>query len=169
MSNTYIGEIRMFAGNYAPKNWAVCSGQELPINQFPKLFKLIGYTYGGTPNISFCLPNLRGKVPIHHGKGKGLSNYTLGQHCGSEYVTLEPDELPKHSHSFKVSNMKKNLSENPENKIVSNTDFNLYSDKATNLVELWEDSITPSGESSIFSHYNMQPYLCITFIICISI
>ena len=103
MSNAYIGEIRMFAGNFAPTGWAFCNGQLLSIQQNTALFSILGTTYGGNGTTVFALPDLRSRVPIHAGPGPGLSAYTLGQATGSEKVTLTTANLPAHTHTLNAS------------------------------------------------------------------
>jgi microcystin-dependent protein len=99
MATPFIGEITLFAGNFAPRGWAFCNGQLLPISQNTALFSILGTTYGGNGQTTFALPDLRGRVPIHAGQGPGLSNYTLGQVGGAENVTLQTSQLPAHSHA----------------------------------------------------------------------
>lgn len=94
----YLGEIRMFAGNFPPKGWALCNGQILPINQNQALFVLLGTTYGGNGQTNFALPDFRGKVPVHFGQGPGLSDYSLGQTGGSETATISISQMPAHTH-----------------------------------------------------------------------
>src|SRR5437879_12358269 len=96
MSDPFVAEIRMFAGNFAPKGWAFCDGQLLPISQNTALFSLVGTFYGGDGKSNFALPNLQGAVPIHQGQGPGLSEYFLGQEGGSDTVTLLQTELALH-------------------------------------------------------------------------
>ena len=98
MPDPFIGEIRMFAGSYAPQYWAFCNGQLLPIAENQALFSLLGYVYGGTQGVSFALPDLRGRVPVHVGTGAGLSSKALGQRGGTEYVSLTSAQLPAHAH-----------------------------------------------------------------------
>ncbi len=100
MSNPFLGEIRMFAGNFAPQGWAMCNGQTLAITQNTALFSLLGTTYGGNGTTTFVLPDLRGRVPLHMGQGLGLSPYVLGQLGGSENVTLTTNNLPFHTHNI---------------------------------------------------------------------
>src|SRR5437867_1864890 len=95
----FYGEIRMFAGNFAPRNWAFCQGQILPIAQNTALFSLLGTTYGGNGSTTFALPDLRGRVPIHQGQGTGLSSYTMGQNGGTESETLTVNQMPAHKHT----------------------------------------------------------------------
>ena len=169
MSDPYYGEIRMFAGNYAPRSWALCDGQLLPISQHNELFALLGTCYGGDGTTTFALPDLRGRVPIHQGRGPGLSNHQLGDRFGSKEVILTSNQLPRHTHPLEVLT-DPDTSQEPEDKILANTTFNLYNNNATaeTMVEMWEGSIDPSGVAQPHSHYNMQPYLCVSFIICLN-
>lgn len=99
----FVGEIRLFAGNFAPLDWAFCDGRLLPIAEFDVLFNLIGTTYGGDGQSTFALPDLRGRVPIHQGQGPGLSNRTIGQTGGAEAVSVSPQQMPPHSHTLAAS------------------------------------------------------------------
>src|SRR5260370_35617572 len=103
MSQPYVGEIRMFAGNFAPAGWMFCAGQLLPISEYETLFQLIGTTYGGDGQSTFGLPNLQGRVPVHMGQGGGLSDYAIGQAGGVESVTLSTQQIPSHTHAAMVS------------------------------------------------------------------
>ncbi len=103
MSQPFIGEIRMFAGNFPPVGWARCDGQLMPISQNDALFALIGTTYGGDGVNTFALPDLRGRVPVHQGPGPGLSPWVIGQSFGSETVTLTSNQLPAHAHTQQAS------------------------------------------------------------------
>src|ERR1041385_3867939 len=103
MATPFLGAICMFGFNFAPRGWAFCNGQILPIAQNTALFSLLGTTYGGNGQTTFALPDLRGRVPIHFGQGPGLSLYDLGQVGGSETVTLTPSTMPAHNHSLACS------------------------------------------------------------------
>ena len=103
MSNPYVGEIRLFAGNFAPNGWALCQGQLVAIAENETLFNLIGTTYGGDGQETFALPDLRGRVPVHQGQGPGLSPRTLGHLGGTETVTLQPGQTPSHTHAARAS------------------------------------------------------------------
>lgn len=103
MSQPFIAEIRIFAGNFNPRGWAFCDGQLLPISQNTALFSLIGTTYGGNGQTTFGLPDLRGRVPMHMGQGPGLSNHVQGEKSGTESVTVLPANLPPHTHAFSAT------------------------------------------------------------------
>lgn len=103
MSNPYIGEIRMFGGDFAPVGWAFCNGQVMAISGNEALFNLIGTTYGGDGQSTFALPNLQSQLPIHQGQGPGLSPYVIGQTAGTSTVTLSSPQIPSHSHTLNVS------------------------------------------------------------------
>ena len=100
MSQPYVGEIRMFAGNFAPLGWALCDGSVLSISENETLFMLIGTTYGGDGASTFALPDLRGRSPLHQGQGGGLSNRVLGEMMGQEQVALQASQMPQHSHTL---------------------------------------------------------------------
>src|ERR1700745_1125064 len=104
MAQPYVGEIRMFAGNFAPAGWMFCEGQLLPISEYEPLFNLIGTTYGGDGQSTFALPDLRGRVPVHMGTGGGLSTYTIGESGGVESVTLNQQQIPVHNHMVYTNN-----------------------------------------------------------------
>ncbi|WP_432719315.1 tail fiber protein [Jeongeupia wiesaeckerbachi] len=103
MSEPFVGEVRLFAGNYAPTGWAFCQGQSLPINENEVLFTLIGTTYGGDGVTTFCVPNLTGQLPIGQGQGQQTSNRIIGQKLGTESVTLTQAQLPAHTHTLSAS------------------------------------------------------------------
>lgn len=104
MSSPYIGEIRMFTGNFAPRGWMLCNGQLLPISQYAALFSILGTTYGGNGSSNFQLPNLQGRVPIHQGTGYSGTPYVLGEAAGSENVTLLTSNMPSHTHTVNAVN-----------------------------------------------------------------
>src|SRR5690242_20599428 len=104
MAQPYVGEIRMFAGNFAPAGWMLCEGQTLPISENETLFQLIGTTYGGDGETTFNLPDMQGRIPIHQGTGGGLSTYVIGQKAGVETVTLTTSQIPQHNHQALANN-----------------------------------------------------------------
>src|SRR5271165_1535316 len=104
MSSPYLGEIRPFAGNFAPLGWAMCTGALVPISQNSALFSLLGTTYGGDGQNTFALPDLQGRAVIHQGQGSGLQNYVMGEVLGAENVTLSSNQMPNHGHTFSANN-----------------------------------------------------------------
>ncbi|MCP9754776.1 phage tail protein [Lacihabitans sp. CCS-44] len=158
MAQPYVGEIRMFAGNFAPAGWMFCEGQLLPISENETLFNLIGTTYGGDGQSTFALPDLRGRLPIHFGNG-----YILAETGGAEEITLTVSQIPAHSHPILASNDPAN-SPSPANALFSPTAVGqkVYS-TATPTVVLPPTAMNPTGGSQ--PHTNFQPYLCVDFII----
>lgn len=153
----------MFGGSFAPAGWAFCDGSLVPIAENDALFTLIGTTYGGDGQSTFALPDLRGRVPVHNGQGAGLSqNYMMGQNEGLESVTLTAQQIPIHSHPLLVSGSVAQGT-NPSGSLFGqSTQASLYIDDVPN-VQLAAQSISPVGGSQ--PHENMQPFLCISFII----
>ncbi|MEP9360240.1 tail fiber protein [Sphingomonas sp. KR3-1] len=157
MAQPYVGELRIFAGNFAPAGWMFCEGQLLPISENETLFQLIGTTYGGDGQDSFGLPDLRGRLPIHQGNG-----YTLAQTGGAEEVTLSINQIPSHSHPMLGASGNGSQS-NPKNNVVaSSTLVKAYSGETPDTA-MSAASITSIGGS--LPHTNMQPYLCVDYII----
>lgn len=162
MSDAFIGEIRMFAGNYAPEGWLPCDGRQLGISGNEVLFSLLGTTYGGDGQTKFNLPDLRGRLAIGMGQGTGLSARPLGQQTGTETVTLTVAQTPAHSHNFKAGGSAS--APNPQGLVPGSVnDFNLYG--TTPNAWLAVDSVTPSGGNAQ-AHNNVMPSLAISFIIC---
>lgn len=165
MAEPYVGEIRMFAGNFAPRGWAFCDGQLLAVSQNDALFSLLGTIYGGDGRTTFGLPDLRGRLPIHAGTGPGLSPRRLGAKGGAEKVTLTVNQMPSHNHDFKGTN-DLSSSPNPEAHVVSrSTDVDAYIKNEVVDQNLNSDTLTKIGGSQ--SHTNMMPYLCVHFIIAL--
>jgi len=158
MAQPYVGEIRMFAGNFAPAGWLLCEGQLLSISENETLFQLIGTTYGGDGQSTFALPDLRGRIPVHQGNG-----FILAETGGVEDVTLTVSQIPAHSHPFLASSVAGNSS-SPQGNTVAQTDgtIGLYIADPPG-VNMDPAAITPVGGSQ--PHTNFQPYLCINFII----
>ena len=166
MSQPYLGEIRMFGGNFAPRGNALCNGQLLAISQNTALFSILGTTYGGNGTSNFALPDLRGRVPIHMGQGPGLSNYVLGQQDGSEAVTLNTTQIPSHTHIANCHSEAGN-SKDPTNNVWSK-DAGVSSAVFSNATPdgiMNPNAIAPAGGNQ--PHTNIQPYLTITFIIAL--
>jgi microcystin-dependent protein len=157
MAQPYVGEIRIFAGNFAPSGWMLCSGQTLPISENEVLFQLIGTTYGGDGQSTFNLPNLQGRIPVHIGP-----NFILGEIAGTEDVTLTTNQIPGHSHPLLGSNDIAG-SPNPEDSVIGRSGLVNMFINGPATVPMSNQAITPVGGSQ--PHTNMQPYLCVNFII----
>jgi microcystin-dependent protein len=157
MAQPYVGEIRMFAGNFAPAGWMFCEGQLLPISENETLFQLIGTTYGGDGESTFGLPDLRGRIPIHQGTN------ILAQTGGSEEVTLTMQQIPMHTHAMLASTAVGN-NPNPGGNVLGTSPGTVqpYLEADPN-VNMATNSVSPIGGSQ--PHTNFQPYLCIDFII----
>lgn len=163
MAQPYVGEIRMFGGNFAPVGWLTCDGQLLPISENETLFQLIGTTYGGDGESTFALPDLRGRIPIHNGQGPGLSSRQLGEDGGSEAVTLTVNQIPAHGHPL-LGSTDNGLQPNPGGSVLaSSTVLQPYTPTEALDTAMSSSSITSVGGSQ--PHDNVQPFLCVTFII----
>ena len=161
-----IGEIKLFAGNFAPRGWAFCEGQLLPISQNTALFSILGTTYGGDGRTTFALPDLRGRVAIQEGTGPGLSTYRLGQRGGQEFVTLNTSEIPPHRHSVNaVSATGNNAS--PQNNYLANTAGldREYSDTNPDI-QMNGSMIGSVGGGQ--AHENRHPFLTLNYIIALT-
>lgn len=157
MAQPYVGEIRMFAGNFAPAGWAFCEGQLLPISENATLFQLLGTTYGGDGEETFALPDLRGRVPLHQGNG-----FALAQAAGVEEVSLTAQQTPIHNHALLVS-LDGGTTNNPgTNALAASASIDMYIEQSGD-VSLNAQTVGPVGGSQ--PHTNLQPYLCIDFII----
>lgn len=160
MADPYIGEIRMFAGNYAPVGWLFCDGQLLPISGNGALFNVIGTYYGGDGTSNFALPDLRGRAPVHQGNGFGLTS-----RGGTELVTLSASQIPAHTHQM-LGSTALAASNNPQGNIPASLPAGGVASAYQTLqsqVPLDPTTVAPSGGSQ--PHENMQPYLCLNFII----
>ena len=159
----FVGEIRMFAGNYAPRDWAFCNGQILPIAEYVTLYSLLGTTYGGDGVNTFGLPDLRGRVPLHAGTGPGLTPRYLGQRGGQERVTLTVSQIPAHTHQAQASSEAPDTT-SPEDAVpAEKVRTNLYSSGQAD-VNMGTTAIANTGGNQ--AHDNMQPFLAIHYIIC---
>lgn len=167
MGQPYVGEIRIFAGNFAPAGWMLCEGQLLLISENSALFSLIGTTYGGNGTTTFGLPNLASRVPVHQGTGPGLSTYVIGQSGGVEQVALTTQQIPAHSHTAvtastgQVGVAANNILANAQS---TQTGARIYSSQATNVV-MNANTVTSAGGSQ--PHNNIQPSLALNFIIAL--
>lgn len=164
MSEPFVGEIRMFAGNFAPRGWAFCDGQLLAVSQNDALFSLFGTIYGGDGRTTFGLPDMRGRLPIHAGHGPGLSERRLGAKGGAEKVTLTVNQMPSHTHPFNASMDLANES-NPQGNVPGQSaSIDLYIEDVQTQ-NLASSAITNTGGSR--SHTNLMPFLCINFIVAL--
>ncbi|MGB8648896.1 MAG: tail fiber protein [Anaerolineae bacterium] len=160
MSSPYVGEIRMFAGNFAPVGWAFCQGQILPISENETLFNLIGTTYGGDGQSTFALPNLASRVPVHMGTGGG-GTYVIGQMSGEEQVTLTTNQIPTHNH-VPTANSGAGTQASPSGNVWAASSNLPYSPNAPTAA-MAPQAVQNSGGSQ--PHDNMVPFLCVNFII----
>jgi microcystin-dependent protein len=166
MSTPLLGEIKMFAGNFAPKGWALCNGQILAISQNAALFSILGTFYGGNGTSNFALPNLQSRVPIHQGTGPGLSPYVIGQQAGAENVTLLTTQMPSHTHTVNaVASGGNQASPLSGSLAIESTGTSLDYSNAAPSSPMNPAMIVPNGGSQ--PHTNIQPYLCVTFIIAL--
>jgi len=169
MSEPFIAEIKMFGGNFAPRGYATCDGQLLPISQNSALFSLVGTIYGGDGRTTFGLPELRGRVPMHTGNGPGLSSRPLGQKSGQETQTLTTAQMPPHSHTGHiVANANEGDSSDPSGKWPSATEEpnSPYKGEA-GTASMAAGTVATNNAGSGQSHNNLQPYQVITFIIAL--
>lgn len=168
MSEPFTAEIRIFAGNFAPRGWAFCNGQLLPISQNTALFSLIGTTYGGDGRSTTALPNLKGRAPMHPGRGPGLTSRRLGQRGGTEHVTLTEAQMPNHTHTMRAENSPFGSVQAPTSTRSLNVSAgtNAYqSNTSSNLVAMADQALPNTGGSQ--SHNNLQPFLAMNFIIAL--
>lgn len=163
MAQPYVGEIRIFAGNFPPVGWMFCEGQLLPISENDVLFQLIGTTYGGDGQTTFALPDLRGRVPIHQGQGPGLSSSRIiGETGGAEEVTLTAQQIPQHRHALVAGGP--GVADRPDGRVLATPpEVRPYVEDTSVPSSLAPQSVGSSGGSQ--PHSNMQPYLCLDFII----
>ncbi|MEO8275578.1 MAG: tail fiber protein [Thermoanaerobaculia bacterium] len=157
MAQPYVGEVRMFAGNFAPAGWMFCEGQLLPISEYETLFNLIGTTYGGDGQSTFALPDVRGRIPIHQG-----NSFILAETGGAEETTLSVNQLPAHSHPFLASSGPATASTPIGNLVAESATISIYIQDVSN------SNFSPSAITSVGGsqpHSNFQPYLCVDFII----
>jgi microcystin-dependent protein len=167
MSDPFVAEIRIFPFNFAPKGWAFCDGQLLPISQNTALFSLLGTFYGGDGKSTFALPDLQGSAPMQPGQGQGLSQRFLGEMSGSQFVTLIESEMPAHTHTCQAQNNPLGGTAQPDanaslNRPASGNLFNLASPTPTAMAF---QALTVAGGS--LPHNNMQPYLTLNFCIAL--
>ena len=162
MADPFVAEIRIFPFNFAPKGWAWCNGQLLPLSQNTALFSLLGTTYGGDGKSTFALPNLQGSAPMHPGQGPGLSLHDLGETGGSETVTLLESEIPAHTHSLRAQSASGTKSTPVANSIARTAGATPYRPPAgATLGTMAPESLAPAGGD--LPHNNLMPYLTFYF------
>lgn len=165
MSEPFLAEVRIVGFNFAPRGWAFCDGQILPINQNQSLYSLLGTTYGGDGRTSFALPDLRGRTPIHVGRSNGGGHHDLGQKSGEETHTLSANEMPQHTHILHASSSDGNT-QAPQGHVLARTVSNLYEANASAIgPNIQPGTVTNVGGSQ--AHDNMQPYLTLNFCIAL--
>ena len=157
MAQPYVGEIRVFAGNFAPAGWALCEGQLMPISENETLFQLIGTTYGGDGQSTFALPDMRGRIQVHQGNG-----YTLAESGGVEQVTLTVNQIPAHNHTLVTSSAPGHANRPTDGVPASSPNVDLYSTRPAD-VDMAAQAVAPTGGSQ--PHENMQPFLALHHII----
>ncbi len=167
MSEPFVGEIRMFAGNFAPRGWAFCDGQLLAVSQNDALFSLLGTIYGGDGRTTFGLPDMRGRINLHAGSGPGLSDRRLGAKGGAENVTLTTNQLPSHNHGVPVTSAV-TTDRNPTGKLLAQLDPSsaLY-ESGNEFTDAQLSSAAVENTGGSRSHSNMMPFICINYIIAL--
>lgn len=164
MADPFLGEIRIFAGTFAPKGWAVCNGQLMAISQNTALFSLLGTFYGGDGKSTFALPDLQGSAPMHQGQGQGLSQRFIGEQGGEQSVTLLQTEMPAHSHPLEGTNQLQNLPD-PAGHTLARANANAYVQSPTGFTQMHGLAIGISGDG--LPHNNMPPFQTLTYIIAL--
>jgi len=162
MADPYVGEVRLFAGNFAPNGWALCQGQLVSIAENETLFQLIGTTYGGDGQNTFALPDLRGRVPLHQGTGPGLSTRVIGQLGGAERVTLTAAQLPPHTHALTASSAPAQSAAGPSGNVLAATAVNIYGSGPPSVPMA---AVATSAAGGAQPHDNMAPFLVMNYII----
>jgi len=167
MADPFVAEIRIFPFNFAPKGWAWCDGQLLPLSQNTALFSLLGTTYGGDGKSNFALPDLQGRAPMHPGQGPGLSLHDLGETGGSETVTLLESEISSHTHALRADAADPADVQAPQAAVIlaRSSGGNAYNTNTSGLVSMAPETLAPAGGDQ--PHNNLMPYL--TFYFCIAL
>lgn len=164
MSEPFVGEIRMFAGNFAPRGWAFCDGQLLAVSQNDALFSLFGTIYGGDGRTTFGLPDMRGRLPLHAGAGPGLSPRRLGARGGAEKVTLTVNQMPSHTHPLQASTELAQDHDPGGRVLAAGSGINHYTPSSPTSA-MASNMVTHTGGSR--SHTNLMPFLCVNFIVAL--
>ncbi len=171
MSDPFVAEVKIFAGNFAPRGWAFCNGATLPIAQYTALFSLVGTTFGGDGRTTLGLPNLQGRAPMHPGRGPGLTARRLGEKVGAESVTLNSTQIPAHAHNVRGYNQAApsgttNASGNVPTISAGRGAPTFYAASSATQVDMAANSFTPTGGGA--AHENRQPFLAMYFIIALN-
>jgi microcystin-dependent protein len=161
MADPFVAEIRMVASNFAPRGWAFCNGQLLPLSQNTALFSLLGTTYGGDGKSNFALPDLQARFPMHHGQGPGLSARDLGESAGSALVELMQQQMPAHTHTLRAGAGATQTS--PAGNVLGQSSSAKIYGPAVSMVPMADAAVQPAGGAA--QHDNRQPFLAVTFII----
>lgn len=177
MSEAFLGEVKMFGGNYSPRGYAYCDGSLFPISEHQSLFSLLGTTYGGNGQTNFGLPNLQGRTPMHKGNGIGLTPRRLGEMSGIEHIGLKIDQIPSHTHQM-IATSENGIADIDVKNDVSilgktvipgargrMTPVPFYTTDVSQIDSMASEAISNVGGD--VNHYNMQPYLTVNFIICL--
>lgn len=169
MSEGFIGEIRMFAGNFAPRDWMQCNGQILPISQYQALYSILGKAYGGDGIKTFGLPNLNGRVPMHFGQQGQDKYHTIGEADGESSYALSVKEMPTHSHSARLKGANQGNKESPAGNVPgASAGYKAYSHPSGGVLANMDGKSLAVGNTGMSTpHENMQPYAVTNFIICV--
>jgi microcystin-dependent protein len=165
MTEPFVAEIRIFAGNFAPRGWALCNGQLMPISQNTALFSLVGTTYGGDGRTTFALPDLQGRAPMFWGQGPGLTGRVIGESSGSQAVTLLQSEMPSHSHALMASTSPAASRTATDAALARSRNGNAYQGAVSQTTSMAGQAVGMAGSSQ--PHNNMQPFLVLNFIIAL--
>ena len=165
MSEPFLAEVRIVGFNFAPRGWAFCDGQILPINQNQSLYSLLGTTYGGDGRTSFALPDIRGRTPIHVGRSNGGGNHGLGQKSGEETHTLATNEMPEHRHLFNASTQDGSTADPTGHVLARILDLAYVNDGTGSKIQMSSQAVLNVGGGQ--AHNNMQPYLALNYCIAL--
>lgn len=165
MADPYIGEIRMFGGNFAPVGWLFCDGQTVAITEYEALFNLIGTTYGGDGQVTFQLPDLRGRLPVHQGTLQGVGvTFQLGERAGDEAITLTQQQIPNHTHAVAAQSSPGHVADPGGAFVAAHRDFPAFSASVPSI-PMNAAAVGVTGGTQ--PHQNLPPYLCVNFIIAV--